>query len=166
MPHVSSHTVEGYRPGAIGSLAALHAAYYSRHWNFGLPFEAKVASELAEFLVRMDPVRDLFATAWTGDRLDGSITIDVSGGGERGAHLRWFIVGDAARGSGLGGLLMDRAVAHCDRSGVRSCWLTTFAGLDAARALYQRRGFALVRESDVDQWGGGVREQLFMRERP
>lgn len=163
---MTSYLVEGYRPGAIGSLALLHGVYYARHWNFGLPFEAKVASELSGFLARMDPARDLFLTAWSNDRLDGSITIDVSGGGELGAHLRWFIVSDKARGSGLGKVLMRRAIAHCDALGVESSWLTTFAGLDTARALYERHGFVLARESDVDQWSGGVREQLFVRERP
>lgn len=161
---MTSNKIEGYRPGVIGSLVALHGAYYARHWHFGLPFEAKVASELSEFLTRMDPARDLFLTAWTNDRLDGSITIDVSGGGELGAHLRWFIVSDDARGAGLGKYLMRRAVSHCDELGVKTCWLTTFAGLDAARVLYERHGFALARESDIDRWSGGVREQLFVRE--
>jgi len=161
---VNTHTLEGYRPGAIASVIALHAAYYSRHWNFGLPFEAKVASELSEFLTRMDTGRDLFATVWAGGRLDGSITVDVSGGGEQGAHLRWFIVSDDARGTGLGKLLMGQAMEHCNLLGIDRIWLTTFAGLGAARSLYERHGFVLARESDVDQWSGGVREQLFLRE--
>ena len=59
--------------------------------------------------------------------------------------------------------LMDRAMAHCDSAGGGRCWLTTFAGLGAARALYERHGFVLDSESAVDQWRGGVREQLFAR---
>jgi hypothetical protein len=50
--------------------------------------------------------------------------------------------------------------------GASAVWLTTFAGLDAARALYERYGFALADESDADQWQGGVREQLFKRPAP
>lgn len=157
------HDFAGYRPGSLAGVVGLHAAYYARDWGFGLAFEAKVASELAEFLGRMEEGRDLFLTAWSGDRLDGSVTLDVAGGGPRGPHLRWFIVSDSARGSGLGKLLMDRAMAHCDAVGDGSCWLTTFAGLGAARALYERHGFVLAEESAVDQWQGGVREQLFVR---
>jgi hypothetical protein len=94
--------MDGYRPGCIADIVALQARYYAREWNFGLAFEAKVAAELAEFLPRMDVSRDLFVTVYEGDRLKGSIVVDVSGGGPEGAHLRWFIVSDEARGTGLG----------------------------------------------------------------
>ena len=58
---------------------------------------------------------------------------------------------------------MARAIEHADRVAAGRVWLTTFAGLDAARALYEWHGFTLVSESDNDQWQGGVREQLFRR---
>lgn len=156
--------VDGYRPGALAGVVGLHAAYYARDWNFGLPFEAKVARELAEFLTRMAAGRDLFLTAWDGPGLLGSVAVDITGGGPRGAHLRWFVTGDAARGRGLGRDLLKRAVSHCDACGVASIWLTTFAGLEAARHLYEDFGFRLAGESDRDQWQGGVREQLFVRD--
>jgi GNAT superfamily N-acetyltransferase len=158
--------LSGYRPGALAGIVALHAAYYSQHWNFGLPFETKVASELAAFLTRMDPARDLFLAAYQDDELVGSIVLDESGGGPDGAHLRWFIVGDRARGSGTGRTLIERALVHCDARGIERVWLTTFAGLDAARALYERNGFVLVSEAERDQWSGGVREQRFERHLP
>lgn len=156
---------DAYRPGALADIVGLHARYYSRHWGFGLAFETKVAAELAEFLARLDPARDLFLTAYHDGRVLGSVTVDVAGGGPMGAHLRWFIVSDEARGTGLGGILLSRAMAFCDAASVPA-WLTTFAGLDAARALYERHGFQLASESAVDQWSGGVREQLFQRPAP
>ena len=52
-----------------------------------------------------------------------------------------------------------------DKSGGAACYLTTFAGLDAARHLYETAGFVLEGESDADPWGGGVREQRFRRAR-
>ena len=42
----------GYIPGSLGRVAELHGMYYQQHWGFGLFFEAKVATELAEFLGR------------------------------------------------------------------------------------------------------------------
>ncbi|MBL8582123.1 MAG: GNAT family N-acetyltransferase [Rhizobiaceae bacterium] len=140
----------------------MHARYYHRHWGFGQVFEAKVAAGLAEFLARRDPARDLFLNAYHDGRVVGSVTLDVTGGGPSGAHLRWFIVSNDARGTGLGGVLLSRAIAFCDEAGL-PCWLTTFSGLQAARALYERQGFTLASESEVDQWSGGVREQLFQR---
>jgi hypothetical protein len=83
---------DGYRPGALGGVLGLHMDYYAAQWGFGRAFEIKVATELAEFLARMDASRDLFLTAWRGDALAGSISMDVTGGGPDGAHLRWFVV--------------------------------------------------------------------------
>ena len=54
--------LKGYRPGVIGRLAELHATYYYENWGFGLFFEAKVATELSEFLSRYEESRDGF---WT-----------------------------------------------------------------------------------------------------
>ena len=41
----------GYHPGAIGRIVELHANYYYLSWGFGLFFEARVAKEMAEFLI-------------------------------------------------------------------------------------------------------------------
>lgn len=157
---------DGYRPGALAEVLGLHMKYYAREWGFGQAFETKVAAELSEFLARMDPERDLFLTAWRGEALAGSVSIDVTGGGPDGAHLRWFVVSDTARGTGLGKQLMRRAIDHADRVAAGPVWLTTFAGLEAARVLYERHGFVLSAQSEDDQWQGGVREQLFTRPAP
>ncbi|WP_421856280.1 GNAT family N-acetyltransferase [Oricola sp.] len=155
----------GYRPGSLAGTIALHMDYYAAEWGFGAEFETKLAREMGEFVARMDSEDDLFLTAWRDGDLVGSITLDATGGGEMGAHLRWFIVGIAARGTGLGGRLMDETMRFADRRGHHRMWLTTFAGLDPARRLYEKHGFELASESDVDQWSGGVREQLFVRDR-
>ncbi len=155
---------DGYRPGALAQTVRLHVDYYAKHWNFGLAFETKVAAEMAEFLARHNAEKDLYLSAFNdrGDLL-GTVTIDAEDVDSAGAHLRWFITSDEARGTGLGRELIARAVDFCDRQGYRRIYLTTFAGLDAARHLYESFGFQLVSESDVDQWQGGVREQRFER---
>lgn len=157
--------VEGWRPGALGFIIGEHGRYYAREWRFGPYFEAKVAAGLAEFTGRMAPATDRFFFAVDdADRILGSLVLDLSDPiqPEGSAHLRWFILSDEARGQGLGETLMNAAMAHCDAHS-RACWLTTFAGLDAARALYERHGFALEREEEAASWGTTVREQLFRR---
>ena len=96
----------------------------------------------------------------------GSVIVDQSGGGPQGAHLRWFIVGEEMQGKGLGADLLGRAVSFCDERGYERIWLTTFAGLDAARGLYERHGFVLTGEAESDHWSGNVREQIFERRMP
>ncbi len=92
----------GYIPGSIGRVAELHGTYYHAHWGFGRFFEAKVATELAEFLSRYAEKRDGFWTALLEDRVEGSLSIDGIHSAGKGAHLRWFIMSDALRGKGVG----------------------------------------------------------------
>jgi len=157
-------TIDGYRPGVLAQSIALHMTYYAPVWNFGLAFETLLAREMGEFLDRWDPNRDLFLAAYgPGGDLVGTITIDGMDADRHGAHLRWFIVSDAMRGTGLGSKLMAAAVAFLEKNGCRRCYLTTFKGLDAARALYERHGFLLTDEEDADPWSGSVGLQRFDR---
>ncbi len=157
-------TYAGYSPGALANVLRLHTDYCCKHWKFGLRFEVKVASELAEFIGRMDETRDLFLSAYSSDdQLRGSITIDTSQHETNDAHLRWFIVSPDFVGKGIGQELMTRATTHCDQLNIQRVYLTTFAGLDAARNLYDRNGFKLVHVRNNDQWNGGVIEQKFIR---
>ena len=156
--------VPGYLPGAIGAVATLHAAYYGAHHGFGAFFEAKVAREFAEFVARFDPARDGLWLVVEGGRVLGSIVIDGSEPASRAhgvAHLRWLILADALRGQRLGQRLVNRAMAFCRRIGVPMVYLNTFAGLDAARALYEQAGFRLVQEVEAQTWGRSMREQRF-----
>jgi len=151
---------DGYRPGALAAVIGLHMAYYGREWGFGRPFEAKLAAEMGAFLARYDAERDLFLAAYdAAGSLVGSVVVDAEAA--EGAHLRWYIVAGHARGAGLGRALLERAVAHCAERRYRRIYLTTFAGLDAARHLYESLGFTLCDESDTDPWQGGVGEQRF-----
>ncbi|MBI1847710.1 MAG: GNAT family N-acetyltransferase [Candidatus Rokubacteria bacterium] len=159
MPDVE--ILKGYVPGVIGRVTELHGAYYHQHWGFGLFFETKVATELAEFLGRYDPRRDGFWTASLGRRIEGSITIDALHAESEGAHLRWFIMSDALRGRGVGHQLINAALDLCRSRRYRSVYLWTFEGLDAARHLYEKSGFRLIEQRQGAGWGTEVNEQRF-----
>lgn len=148
-------------PGAIGRITELHGSYYHKHWGFGQFFEAKVATDLVEFLGRFDARRDGFWTASLAGRIEGSIAIDAHGSDVEGAHLRWFILSDALRGRGVGSRLMELAIDSCRDRAYEKIYLWTFEGLGAARHLYEKVGFSLVEEFRGSQWGSEVREQRF-----
>lgn len=158
---VSAQVVEGYQPGCIGDIASLHARFYAEHWGFGVFFEKKVATELAAFASGLPADgKALWRHVENGRTLaslaiDGDLATGV-------AHLRWFIVDDSLRGSGVGRRLMAQAMAFVDAR-YRETYLWTFKGLDAARHLYESFGFALTDESEGEQWGGRVVEQRFCR---
>ena len=152
-------TFDGYRPGDLGRVIWLHGDYYHRHWGFDLSFEAQEARELAEFLERLDPARDLFLAARLAGELVGAVALD--GAAPEGARLRWFIMAQAAQGRGLGRELIRRLLDFGRRAGHRRVFLWTFEGLTTARRLYEAAGFTLAQERLVEQWGGTVREQRF-----
>ena len=151
----------GYTPGAIGKVVELHATYYAQHWGFGLFFEAMVATGLASFLGRYDESQDRFWIAVDGQRIVGSITIDGSEATTKGAHLRWFILDPEYQGKGVGRHLMEEAMRFCEDKNFQRVSLSTFAGLDSARHLYEKWGFRLVEEHESDTWGVRVMEQAF-----
>lgn len=151
----------GYLPGVIGRVTALHASYYHKHWNFGSFFEAKVASEMAEFITRYDSDRDGLWTVLVDGRIEGSLTIDGLQGKTKGAHLRWFITSDAIRGKGAGSRLIQEAMTFCREKKYSRVYLWTFKGLEAARHLYEKTGFKLVEQHFGENWGQKVIEQRF-----
>jgi GNAT superfamily N-acetyltransferase len=152
---------KAYQPGAIGRIVAQHADFYSKLVGFGLPFEAKVARELTAFCEHYDAERDGLWLAMNNGIIEASIAIDGSHAATEGAHLRWFIASDATRGSGIGSELMALAMAFCKSRHYKSVYLNTFAGLDAARHLYEKHGFKLTHEQRGNMWGAEVNEQRF-----
>jgi GNAT superfamily N-acetyltransferase len=152
---------KGYLPGCIGRVADMHAQYYSREAGFGLPFESKVARELAEFCGRYNEQRDGLWLATGPAGVQGSIVIDGLAAADAGAHLRWFITSDSVRGSGTGKALLGAAMAFCREREYHRVYLWTFEGLGAARHLYEQAGFRLVEQHRGSQWGAEVEEQRF-----
>jgi uncharacterized protein YhfF/GNAT superfamily N-acetyltransferase len=155
----------GYIPGALADSAALQTLYYARHHGFGTFFEAGRLQDMGTFLDRFDPARDGVWLVVHAGRIHGSLVVDSGGApGDRptddgeGARLRWFVLSDALRGHGFGERLMAAAMAFC-RVHHRRVELTTFAGLDAARHLYERHGFRLLARQRVTTWGPPCDEQ-------
>ena len=156
--------IKGYIPGAIGRIAELHAVYYHQEWQFGLYFEAKVATDMSQFLSRFKEGQDGFWTAIDDERVQGSIAIDGVNAGSEGAHLRWYIVSPELQGKGIGRLLLDQAIQFCRKQNYPQIYLWTFEGLESARNLYERNGFRMVLQQEGSQWGTKVNEQKFVLE--
>ncbi len=162
---MDTYTVEltGYTPGALGRITELQASYYAAYWNLGLYFEAKAATEMAAFLTHFDPARDGAWFAKVNGEIVGGVFIDGSDANGQGARLRWFIIDPAHQGQGLGNRLMAEAVSFCESKGYRRVYLTTFAGLNTARHLYEKFGFRLSHEEDGRRLTGTstLTEQVF-----
>ncbi|AHB04930.1 MULTISPECIES: bifunctional helix-turn-helix transcriptional regulator/GNAT family N-acetyltransferase [Pandoraea] len=160
-PAPTGQIVEGYRPGCIGDIASLHGRFYAEHWGFGAFFEKRVATELAEFAGNLPADGKRLWLHVENGRTLASLAIDGEPGTGK-AHLRWFIVDDSLRGTGVGRHLLTQAMAFVDAQFHETC-LWTFKGLDAARHLYESFGFRLASEAEGEQWGSRVVEQKFIR---
>lgn len=156
----------GYHPGVVGRIAELHGVYYAQHQGMGQFFESRVAAGAAEFAARAARPGNGLWTAMHAGCMVGAIAIDGEDLGDGRAHLRWFIVDDAVRGLGVGRRLLEAALASCDAHGHAETHLWTYAGLDAARHLYESHGFHLAESWQGEQWGRRLQEQRFMRPRP
>ena len=66
----------GWVPGVVGEVVQAHAAFYAREWSFGPFFEAKVAREMGDFLLRYDPAKDRLFRAEGDGAFLGSLTVD------------------------------------------------------------------------------------------
>jgi DNA-binding MarR family transcriptional regulator/GNAT superfamily N-acetyltransferase len=159
VPHGTIET--GYRAGCIGDIAGLHGRYYAREAGFGAFFERRVASELADFAYQLPASGKELWCYVEDDRTLASIAIDGDEATGK-AHLRWFIVDDAARGTGIGRRLLAKALDFVDAR-FDETFLWTFKGLDAARHLYESEGFTLTHEAQGLHWGKPVVEQRFNR---
>lgn len=93
------------------------------------------------------------------DRISGSVATDGEVLGNNEAQLRWFILDDGCRGSGLGRKQIQEAMNLCEEKKFSAVQLWTFNKLTAARRLYESFGFKLLKEWDGNQWGNTIPEQ-------
>ena len=116
-----------------------------------------VTDGVKQFTERFDSAKDCMLILEYAGQTAGCIAITHAG--EETAQLRFFFLGSAVRGQGLGGRLMELAVAFCRERGYRQVFLWTFSRLCAARHLYLRHGFQMTQTRENSDWGQTVLEE-------
>ena len=150
-------------PGDLGGIVRLHGLLYAAEYGFDHTFEGYVAAGVGEFAAKYHGPGEhgclWLAEAEADGRLIGCVAMVIAG--ERTGQLRWFLVHPDARGAGLGRRLLAEATAFSRAQGLRSLFLTTVGGLDAAAHLYRSAGFRLTEELPVRQWGKNLVRQRY-----
>lgn len=140
----STYLLRPHRPGDMGSVIQLHGTLYFEEYGWDERFEALVAEIAAKFIRNFDPQKERCWIAEKGGAVVGSVFLVKQS--DEVAKLRLLIVDPAARGLGIGNRLVAECIAFARGAGYRTITLWTQEILTAARHIYERTGFRLVRE--------------------
>lgn len=159
MGGAKTFTLRDHRPGDLGLIIHHQAVLYHREYGWDITFEALLAEIAATFIRQYDPKRE---GCWVAER-DGEMlgSVTVTGQDETTAKLRMLFVLEAARGLGLGGLLVDHAIAFARSKGYRELVLWTQDILTAAVGLYVSRGFSLKSATPNESFGQRFVSQVY-----
>ncbi|MGH8821128.1 MAG: bifunctional helix-turn-helix transcriptional regulator/GNAT family N-acetyltransferase [Rhodoferax sp.] len=139
------------QPGDLGWVVQQHGEIYAREYGWNSEFEALVADIVGKYLKNLQPD---FEKCWIaeldGERVGAVFVVRKSA---TVAQLRLLILGPQARGLGLGGRLTDECIAFARSKGYKKMRLWTNSCLDAARAIYAKRGFRLVKSEPYHGFG-------------
>ncbi len=139
------------QPGDMGWVVQQHGEIYAREYGWNAEFEALVADIVGKYIRNFQPD---FERCWIaeldGERVGAVFVVRKSA---TVAQLRLLILSRQARGLGLGGRLTDACIAFARSKGYKKMRLWTKSCLDAARALYAKRGFRLVKSEPYHGFG-------------
>lgn len=157
-----SYILRGPRAGDMGIVVQQQAQLYAREYGWNTEFEALVAEIVAQYLREFDQSCE---RCWIAEK-DGAVigSVFVVRHDETTAKLRMLYVDASARGMGIGHRLLDDSLQFARDAGYTRMILWTTSVLSDARKLYQKAGFQLVEEEQVQSFGKDLVSQTWARD--
>jgi len=141
-------------PGDFGWIIKRHAELYAQEYRWIEPFEGVCAQIVADFVNKYDSRRERCWIAETGGENVGTVMLVKESANV--ARLRLLLVDPKARGLGLGARLTEEAIRFARDAGYERITLWTHSVLAAARHIYRKAGFKLMRSEKHQSWGQPV----------
>lgn len=139
------------QPGDMGWVVQQHGEIYAREYGWNSEFEALVADIAGQYLKKHRPdCEKCWIAELDGERVGAVFVVRKSA---TVAQLRMLILTPGARGLGLGGRLSDECIAFARAKGYQKMVLWTNSCLTAARAIYAKRGFELIKSEPYQGFG-------------
>lgn len=153
-----SFQLRRFRPGDLGYIIHRHGAFYEEQYQWGTEFEAVVARIVVDFFECYDSRKE---NCWIAENLsDGVFLGSIMLVKDRGstdpstiAKLRLLYVEPDARGMGIGEALIRQCTHFARAKGYSKIGLWTQSILVAARRLYAREGYKLIRSEEHKSFG-------------
>jgi DNA-binding MarR family transcriptional regulator/GNAT superfamily N-acetyltransferase len=154
-----SYRLRAPRPGDFGWIVKRHAEVYALEYRWTAPFEGLCAQIVADFANKFDPGRE---RCWIAEMNgDNAGSVMLAKDSDTVARIRLLLVDPKARGLGLGARLTGEAIGFARSAGYQKITLWTHRELTAARHIYQKAGFRLMRSEQHESWGRPVTSEFW-----
>lgn len=149
------------QPGDLGWIVQRNAEVYAAEYGWDASYEALVARIVADFAASTATGQRAWIAHLDGRRVGCVLCVRADGADERTAQLRLLLVDPAARGRGVGRLLVESCVEFARAAGYSRMTLWTQQNLTAARGIYAAAGFELVESAPHRSFGADLIEETW-----
>lgn len=146
-----SYILRPPQAGDMGWVVQSNGILYAQEYGWDENYEALVAQIVADFVKNYDSKRERCWIAEKDGETVGSVFLVKES--EKVARLRLLIVDPKARGLGIGKRLVDECTRFARQVGYQKITLWTNSVLLAARSIYQKAGYELVKSEPHHSFG-------------
>jgi DNA-binding MarR family transcriptional regulator/GNAT superfamily N-acetyltransferase len=150
-PAAGAYLLRPPRPGDFGWIIHRQGVLYAEEYGWNEEFEGAAAAIIGDFIRDFDLKRE---RCWVAER-DGEVvgSVFLVRKTDTIAKLRLLYVEATARGLGIGRRLVEECIRFARTAGYRRMTLWTQRNLVAAREIYRKAGFRLVKEEPHHSFG-------------